>query len=142
MEFYSTAAVFIPAGELQRHIRIDNLPDWCGSIHRVLTSDNERGEVESVWGDVRIRREVISDGVRFTLPASHEALQWTITAGQGAKVNIHASVNCQSLPEGAERQLADCIENWRKGIEAWPERIAAERKKPAGECVPSYGGFG
>ena len=84
MEFYATAPVRLRAEDLQRHLRIDTLPQWCASIDKVLAHEGDRGNIYSVWGEFRIRREVIRDGVRFSLPGCPNARQWTVTAANGA----------------------------------------------------------
>lgn len=135
MEFFAHAKSRLRAEELQRHIRIDNLPQWCASIDKVLSHEGERGDIYCVWGEFRIRREVIRDGVRFSLPGCINALQWTITAdGQEGDVVVHCTINRQAADADFIASLERFASDWKAGVESAVQRIAAEAPQPGCEC--------
>jgi len=126
VEFFAVSSAQLRAEELQRHVRIDNLPQWCASIEKVLDHEGERGNVYSVWGEFRIRREVIHEGVRFTLPGCINALQWTLTAGAEG-VTIHATINRKQHDPDFIESLEQFVADWQHGLDAGLARI---RKGP------------
>lgn len=141
MEFFATADIRLPATELQRHLRIATLPDYCASISKVLGSDGDKGNIYCVWGEFRVHREVIREGVRFTLPGCPNALQWSITA-EGKSPNnhvvVHATINRREhAPEFVE-SVQTFVADWRTGLEAGLVRTGANSAGP-GECMPWYG---
>jgi hypothetical protein len=82
MEFFATADVRASVADLQRRLTIGDLSHWCASISEVFSDVGAYGEIYCVWGQFRVNREMIRDGVRFTLPGCPNALQWTVTTGQ------------------------------------------------------------
>ncbi len=143
MEFFAAAAVRMSPMLLQRHVGIANLPQWCASIDRVLATNGERGEIYCVWGEFTVHREVVRDGVRFTLPGCPNALQWTVTAeSDSACVNIHCTINRQSHEADFIESLEQFVLDWKAGLEGWPARRAAAADRPPAKCAESYGGFG
>ncbi len=139
MEFTARAVTRIRDADLQRHVRIDNLPQWCASISKVLLQQGDKGEIYSTWGQFRIHREVIHNGVRFTLPTCPNALQWTVTAGEplSGQVLIHCTLAGEEhdleLVESLERFVAD----WKTGLESGAGQPAP--RPTAGECMPWFG---
>jgi hypothetical protein len=133
MEFYATAPVRLRAEDLQRHLRIDTLPQWCASIDKVLAHEGDRGSIYCVWGEFRVRREVIHDGVRFTLPGCPNALQWTVTAGSG--VTVHCTINRSEHDPDFIESLEQFVAHWRLGLESGIKRIAgAQAVTAGGDC--------
>ena len=142
MEFFASVPVTLTVETLQRRLGIDQLPGWCASIDKVLESRNEKGAIYCIWGEFRIRREVIRDGLRFTLPGCPNALQWTVTAENG-EVVVHLTINRQ-------RHDADFIESIEQFVGDWKSGIVSAVGKDApsgpscrnGRCTDSFSGFG
>lgn len=137
MEFVAKASALMRDADLQRYVRIDNLSDWCAAIDRVSGVQGERGEIDCLWGHFRVHREMIRDGVRFTLPTCPNALQWTVTAGSRGEVVVHLTIN-------REEQDADALDSYRQFVAEWKSGIEAGRGRPqpgkvAGHCAPCYG---
>lgn len=143
MEFYATARLPFTANELQRYLRIDNLPVWCASIETVLSHQGERGRIYCLWGEFAIHQEILRDGVRFTLPGCPNALQWTVTAEADThpgQVVVHCTINRQQhAPEFVE-SLEQFVADWKAGLEDWQARLRelAVERAPA-DCAPWYG---
>ena len=144
MEFQARAAVFLRDSDLQRQLRIETLPLWCDSIDKVLSQQGDKGEIYCIWGAFRIHREMICDGVRFTLPTCPNALQWTVTADpRRHDVLVHCTINKDEHDEDFIASIEQFVADWKAGLEAGPERLRAAREgKRVGECTPTYGGFG
>lgn len=121
MEFFATAAVPASVAELQRRLTITDLPRWCASISEVFSDAGERGEIYCVWGQFRVNREAIRDGVRFTLPGCPNALQWTITTGQPpdpGKVVVHLTINRTEHDPDFVDSNRQFVADWTTGLEA------------------------
>ena len=141
MEFFATADIRMHAPDLQRHVRINNLPEWCASISQVLESQGEKGNIYSVWGEFRVHREVIRDGVRFTLPSCPNALQWTVTVEGGApagKVVVHCTINRAEHAPDLIDSIRQFVADWKAGLEGGAACMHT-KAKPPGECMPWYG---
>ena len=96
MEFFRELETAFDAEGLQSRLTIDNLPQHCVEIDKVLSSSGEQGEVYCLWGTFRVHRECINGGVRFTLPGCPNALAWTVTTGlppQPHSTVIHCTIN-------------------------------------------------
>lgn len=124
MEFFATADVRATAAELQVRLSIAALPRWCASISEVVSDTDVSGEMYCLWGQFRVHREAIRDGVRFTLPDCPNALQWTVTTGQPPepdKVIIHLTINrTEHDPDFVEANQEFAL-GWKAGLEShWP----------------------
>ena len=143
MEFFVSAAAPFSAAELQQQVRIDNLPQWCASIDKVLSQQGERGEIYCLWGQFRIHREMICHGVRFTLPGCPNAVQWTVTAEETEgrrEVRVHLTINRERHEPDFVESIEAFLEDWRQGIERIAARSPVSREVPAeAECMPFYG---
>ena len=144
MEFFAYAQVRMSASDIQRHININNLPQWCASIDKLLSVEGERGDIYCVWGEFRVTRELIHDGVRFTLPNCKNAVQWTLSPNpeNSAETMVHCTINRPTQDPDFVESLEIFVNDWRAGIEEWPQRRAAKLNKPRGNCGDSFGGFG
>ena len=144
MEFFANAKVRMSTSDIQRYININNLPEWCASIDKVLSVQDERGDIYCVWGEFRIHRELIHDGVRFTLPNCKNAIQWTISPNpaNAAETMVHCTINRFVQDPDFVESLEIFVNDWRAGIEEWPERRAAKANKPCVHCGDTFGGFG
>ncbi len=121
MEFFALAAVPASVDDLRRRLTITDLTLWSASISAVFRDGGTEGEIYCVWGQFRVRREEIRDGVRFTLPGCPNALQWTVTTGQPPepdKVVIHLTINRAEHDPDFVESNAQFVANWRSGLEA------------------------
>jgi len=140
MEFYSKAGAGLSTRDIQRHVRIATLPDWCASIDKVLSHEGERGEIYCVWGSFRVHREMIRDGVRFSLPGCPNALQWTVTAdGSGRCVIVHCTINRAEHDPDFVASIDQFVLDWKQGLESGPSRIRAACASAPGDEMPWFG---
>jgi hypothetical protein len=144
MEFFAYASVRMSTSDIQRHININNLPEWCASIEKVLSVQDDRGDIYCVWGELRVHRELIHDGVRFTLSTCKNAVQWTLSPNptNPAEVMVHCTINRAEEGEEFVESLQDFVTDWRAGIEGWPQRRKARMNKSCVNCADTFGGFG
>jgi len=144
VEFFAYADVRMSAADIQRHININNLTEWCSSIDTIIDVQGERGDIYCVWGEFRVHRELIHDGVRFTLPNCKNGVQWTISPNpqNSAQVMVHCTINRPAQEEDFVESLQEFVDAWRVGLEGWPARRAAKLNKPCVECGDTFGGFG
>lgn len=142
MEFYAIARAAAPASFIQRHVTVGNLAKLCASISEVLADEGERGEVYCPWGQFRVHRVVLCDGVRFSMPGCESALQWSVTAArkESGQVIVHLTLNRPEVePEFAE-VLQQFVDDWRDGLEQrLPALRAASAPKPGLPSIPWYG---
>lgn len=144
MEFFAYAKVRMSASDIQRHININNLTEWCSSIDTIIDAQDERGDIYCVWGEFRIHRELIHDGVRFTLPNCKNAVQWTVSPNpeNNAQVMVHCTINREHQDADFVESLEEFVEAWSDGLEEWPQRRAEKMNKPCVSCGDNFGGFG
>lgn len=143
MEFFAHAQALLSGGELQKYIRIETLPKWCDSISSVTDHSGERGEIYCVWGGFRVHREVIRDGIRFTLPGCPNALQWTLTSDvlDGRQcISVHCTINRTEHDADFVASLQQFVDDWKRGLEqGWKQARAGKRVLTDNECMPWYG---
>lgn len=144
MEFFAYAKARMSASDIQRHININNLPEWCASIDKVLSVQDEKGDIYCVWGELRVHRELIHDGVRFTLSNCKNGVQWTLCPNPAnpTEVMVHCTMNRPDQDPEFVESLETFVNNWCAGIEQWPQRRAARVNKGCVSCADSFGGFG
>jgi len=121
MEFFATTIIPASAGDLQRRLTISELPHWCASIEKVLSDAKSSGEIFSVWGTFHVNREVMSNGVRFSLPDCPNALQWTLTTGHQPdprQTVIHATINRTEQDPDFVDSIRQFVDDWKAGLEA------------------------
>lgn len=143
MEFTQNATVEMSVADIQRHIRVANLPEWCASIVAVESKDNNQGRMTCLSGDYVVHRELLNSGVRFSIPAGPHAIQWTLTTDGSGETLVHCTLNTPDAPEPLQQALDCFVTNWKKGLESWPAR--REAAVPARSCEEpgfSMGGFG
>lgn len=125
MEFFATANISTTASALQEQVRIPNLTRFCASITQILRHSGDSGEIWCLWGQFPIQRQLLRDGVRFTLPSCPNALQWTITPDPEAPEHqtlIHLSINRRAIDADFAESIELFAEDWKKGLEQlWPE---------------------
>ena len=95
----------------------------------MLHGEVEQGEIYRLWGQFRVRREVIRGGVRITLPECPNALAWTLTvappAGGGDAspgIPVHCTINRTEHDPEFIASLEDVVADGRQG----QERLAGE----------------
>ena len=130
MEFFALAQCPLTATQIQDTLSGQQLAAWCATINRVLHWEDEQGEIYSLWGQFRVRRELIRGGVRFTLPECPNALAWTLTVAPpagGAEASpglqVHCTINRTEHDPEFIATLEDFVADWRQGL----ERLAGEQ---------------
>jgi hypothetical protein len=143
MEFFAIAAAPIAVSDLHKHIRVDTLADLCASIDKVISHEGNRGEIYCVWGEFRVHREMLRDGVRFTLPGCRNGVQWTITADNREKtgtVVVHCTINQRQHDADFVESLEQFVADWKHGLEHELARVrAATAPKVGQESMPWFG---
>jgi len=120
VEFFATSAIRASTADLQRRLTIDELPHWCASIEKVLSSEESSGEIFCVWGTFRTRREDLDYGVRFSLPDCPYALQWTVTTGHDPDPQhtyIHLTTNRSEHDQELVDSIVQFMDDWKTGLE-------------------------
>ena len=121
MEFFATTTIPTSVADLQRRLTISELPRWCASIEKVLSDAKTTGEIYCVWGVFHANREVMRNGVRFSLPDCPNALQWTVTTGHQPDPQhtfIHATINRAEQDQDFVDSLQKFVDDWKIGLEA------------------------
>lgn len=119
MEFFEAVANrAVTAEELQDLITIARLPELCSSIDSVLSIESpERGEIYCVWGQFRIARERIRNGVRIALLNCPHALAWTVAAHARKKtVIIHCTIDDREEEEEFVETIEQFLRYWAEGL--------------------------
>ncbi len=141
MEFFQQAVYTTSVTQLQQHIRIDNLTKWCSLITTASASAADKGEIYCLWGEFKIHREILRDGIRFTLPGCPNALQWTITITKPGSILLHCTLNQQNVANEFSESIDEFLSAWKTGLENWKSVVTA--KPPVSESCPTlFGGFG
>ena len=144
MEWFVSAQANIPVAQLQREIRADNLAVWCALPPAMaVLLDTPAG---SDWAASGVHRELIRDGLRFSVPGAHAALQWTLTAGgqqRAGTVALHCSVNVAAPDAASVAAVNEFMQAWRVGLEAGVQRLQEQRDLKAAAasapCAPWFG---
>jgi len=143
MEYFAKANAHMSPTDLQRFIRIKNLPLWCASIEKVSSQSAEKGTLSWAGGEYAVHQEIVRNGIHFTMPGSEDMMQWSITAepeSKNGRVTIHCTVNRIELEPEYSKCLQQFVDDWKTGLENGWARIKAElEKKPQVDCAPWYG---
>jgi hypothetical protein len=142
MEFSRHAAVQMSVAEIQRNVRVANLPEWCASIVEVHSKDSNQGRITCLSGEFVVHRELLNSGVRFSIPAGPHAIQWTITCHQDGGVLVHCTLNTPDAPTELVQALDCFVSNWQSGLQGWEQRRPAEPAPSCEQAGFSMGGFG
>jgi hypothetical protein len=121
MEFFATTIISASASDLQRRLTIGALPRWCASIEKVLSDADSSGEVYCVWGTFHAHRELLRQGVRFSLPDCPNAFQWTVTTGHAPdprQTAIHVTINRSEPEPDFVDSIRQFVDDWKAGLEA------------------------
>lgn len=122
MEFYTATTIPASAVDLQQRLTINALPNWCASIETVLQDAESYGEIYCVWGTFRTNREEIRGGVRFTLPACANVLQWTVTTDlppDPQQTVIHLTINRNEQEPDFIETMQQFVVDWKIGLETY-----------------------
>ena len=122
MEFYKYANVDIDVDRLQEIVTIHNLTQLCDSIYDIIQDDITKGKIYCIWGHFKINKEIIKNGVRFTLPNCPNALAWTITkehVGENDEILIHCTINRSEHEPEFIQSLEQFISDWKIGLESY-----------------------
>ena len=118
MEFFESVETQLEEQDLQA-ISIAHLPGYCASIDKVLEHQGDSGRIYCSWGEFVVHRELIRDGVRFTLPGCPNNLAWSITAGHehGPRhVVIHLTISRQYHELDFIDSIHTFVSDWKQGI--------------------------
>ncbi|HHJ13860.1 MAG TPA: hypothetical protein ENJ79_05715 [Gammaproteobacteria bacterium] len=126
MEYFAHARLHTSPQRLQEQLVLEALPRFCVSIEKLLETGPDHARVWCLWGEFRVRRECIRDGVRFTLPDCPNALAWTITAeADSARALVHLAINRSRPEEDFDASIRTFMNDWVQGLEAGRERLQA-----------------
>ena len=143
MEFFVTVPVHVSSDLIKSYINLNKLSEWCDAINEVIDLEGNRAMLVCEMGKLHVHRELIQEGVRFSITDSPYALQWTVTADSENEVLLHCTINCRQCPAEFIEQLERFLLCWDKGIVEWVKRRQEQQDKRACvSCGDSYGGFG
>jgi hypothetical protein len=140
MEFYAVAEVDSSPIMIQRDISISKLAEHCASIDKVLSAEGDSGAIYCIWGEFKVHRELIRQGVRFTLPGCPNALQWTITSVTDGKklVRVHLTIDRPEHDPDFVESLEQFVSDWKQGLEA-DIKHETDASRAVNDCLPVYG---
>ena len=126
---------------IQRAVHIGNLADMCDSIDKVLSHSADRGEIYCIWGEFKVHRELIRQGVRFTLPGCPNAMQWTITTAidEPGGVRIHSTIDRPQHDPDFVDSLQQFVDDFKQGLESGKAGGCKKPVRTADDCLPIYG---
>ncbi len=141
MEFYAVARIEMSPMAIQRAVHVSNLAELCGSIDKVLSHNADRGEIYCIWGKFKVHRELIRQGVRFSLPGCPNALQWTITAtiDESASVRIHCSIDRPRHDPDFVESIQQFVDDWKLELESGKAGVCKRTAATSAGCLPVYG---
>lgn len=118
MEFFAEIPVPEPdRDKLVAALPISRMAELCESITSVLKDEGDTGEIYCVWGQFKVRRGELVDGVRFTLPHCPNALSWTITTDDEEElVVVHCTINKRSHDADFIDSLEEFVADWERGL--------------------------
>ncbi|WP_260295988.1 hypothetical protein [Sedimenticola hydrogenitrophicus] len=115
MEFFRRFSADADETRVRQLITLARLPQLCASIDALLEDQGDWGRIYCVWGEFRVRREPIRNGVRLTLPGCPNALAWTVTAEQQS-VTIHRTINRADHDADFVASIEQFVEDWQRGL--------------------------
>ena len=119
MEFFAFASMPTDSAQLQEVLTISRLPAFCASIDKVFTDNGDSGEIYCLWGKFTVNREMIRDGVRFSLPGCPNALAWTVAVNSEAtdEVVVHCTINRRKPDTDFSESIRQFVDEWTYGLE-------------------------
>lgn len=115
MEFFRRFDADTDETRVRQLITLERLPQLCASIDALLEDHGEHGRIYCIWGEFRVRREPIRNGVRLTLPGCPNALAWTITTEQ-RQVTVHCTINRADHDSDFIASIEQFVEDWEDGL--------------------------
>ena len=114
MEFFAEIKnTAFDAESLKERLSIVRLPELCRSIDTVLLDNKDSGRIYCVWGEFKINREELDNGIRFSLPHCPNALSCSITLDEESdQIIIHCTIN-------KKQHDADFIESIEQFVAGW-----------------------
>ncbi|MCH9711561.1 MAG: hypothetical protein K0U20_02925 [Proteobacteria bacterium] len=118
MEFFEhIQAVELSVVKLQEILTISNSVNLCVSISEVLDDQQYHGRVYCVWGEFTVNRELLAQGVRFSMPSCPNALAWTLTLDADKVLSIHCTINKQKHDQEFIESIQEFTNDWKSGLE-------------------------
>lgn len=104
-------------------LRISTLPCHCHSIDSVISEHQNGGEIYCVWGQFTVSRQLIKNGVRFSLLNCPHALAWTITYHEErAMLVVHCTIDDREVDMEFLESILLFVSDWRLGLSnAFPD---------------------
>jgi len=116
MEFYARVDSDVGVLEIQEQLSIESLPTFCRFIASVAPGSHGGMEMFSDWGTHTVNRELIRQGLRFTLPDCPNALAWTITTESHGELVFHAAINRETHEPDFIETLEQFTSDWESGL--------------------------
>lgn len=118
MEFFAeieNSEVEIDA--LKDQLQIKNLAIHCPSIDTVLSDNGNKGEIYCLWGQFHVSREVIKNGVRFSLLNCPHALAWTVAYHARRKtIVVHCTIDDREEDHAFVESIEQFVSDWALGL--------------------------
>jgi hypothetical protein len=117
----------LDAQRLKAQLTVGALPALCRSIDRVLTDNLTDGVIYCLWGQFRVNREELQQGIRFSMPDCPNALAWTVTVNSvNDPVVVHCTINKFSHDDDFIESIQQFVHDWSVGIAT----LAADQGRP------------
>ncbi|RDH84072.1 MAG: hypothetical protein DIZ80_08030 [endosymbiont of Galathealinum brachiosum] len=104
----------ISHNDLVNVLTINHLPRLCNSIDTVISDEKDKGVIYCVWGQHRINREEIKNGVRFYFPTCPNELALCVTRTQD-KISIVCTTNTEITDDDFIDSIMEFQQDWVKG---------------------------
>ena len=107
----------VDIGAIKDLLRISTLPSYCSSIDSVISENHNAGEIYCIWGQFKVSREEIRNGVRFALLDCPHALAWTITFHEDRdRLIIHCTIDDQEEGKEFIGSIQEFVSDWGIGL--------------------------
>lgn len=119
MEFFAEVhGPLIEVQDLSDRLTISTLPAYCASIDTVLSAQSDsEGEIYCVWGQFKVSRQRIRNGVRFSLLNCPHALAWSVTLHERPQdIVIHCTIDKKEEDNEFVESIEQFVLDWRKGL--------------------------
>lgn len=119
MEFFAEVhGPLIEVQDLSDRLTISTLPAYCASIDTVLSAQSDsEGEIYCVWGQFKVSRQRIRNGVRFSLLNCPHALTWSVTLHERPQdIVIHCTIDKKEEDNEFVESIEQFVLDWRKGL--------------------------
>ena len=119
MEFFEKVSIKTSEKEIRERITFDNLEKLSGSMF-VMNHSRNRAIVGTVWGEFTLQRDLIKNGLRFSLLQCPNAFTFTITTDHPPHQNrilIHLTVNREGVDPEFLTELTEFAADWKTGLE-------------------------